>query len=618
MEAWSGTWAVDRRENWEPWMKFMGVPPDKYDAAKTAPDFHKYRMASSRFTMEHIIPAQSLHLLFCADLDGSWLPSPYTKPTVAHWAEGDMPKIAQFRNMWLEEPTAFRTEYPDWMGREGKTMRLDRRLVSGDLLEMTVHILEGEDGAAIVGPCTTIMRRVSDVGPEPVAWLRKCGRPLKTAEARKEALDQLRSLVMENVDALSSAHESDRVFPSKFNGVAGMLAHGLQAYRDHVEAFMAPEVLADRSPPMLRAGVDAEYSVVKEPLGVCINISPWNAPVQLSLMPVMAMLAAGNHAVIKPPELTPTISRMLRNLCQRYLHGFVWVEEGDREAVERLIDERADRVVFTGGGEIAKVVAARCAQHLTPVSLELGGKSPAFVDGGLTDDLLSDVVREVLQLKVVKTGQFCCAHDYLLVHETIHERFVTKLQAELEALGTGRNVRVLGRRQYDTLRRRFEAAAATAERCLPPLAAPCVFDDAELSVPATVLLEPARDCELMTCEVFGPLLPLYRVRDVADAIDRVNSSPTGKPLIAYCYSTDATSIDAFIAQTSSGNVAVNSGPQRILSNTEVSFGGVGNSGYGAVFWGQHAMSEFSNRKHVVRARSGFAKSFFSGPPPTAS
>merc|ERR1711957_280317 len=297
-----------------------------------------------------------------------------------------------------------------------------------------------------------------------------------------------------------------------------------------------------------------------------------------------------------------------------YLHGYVWVEEGAKEACERLIDEGSDRVIFTGGGEIAKHIAARCARNLTPVSLELGGKSPVFVDGDLSEEVMNDVIRETLQLKVVKTGQFCCAFDYLLVHEKIHSKFVAKLQQELEALGDKRNVKVIGKRQYDSLKCRFIAAQSTCEKCLPLHQGSCVFNDVEMSVPMTFLLEPAVDCELMTEEVFGPLLPIYKVKDVFEAIERMNGIPTGKPLIAYCYSKDPAAVDAFISQTCSGNVAVNSGPQRLQTNTEVTFGGVGNSGTGASFWGKDVMAEFTNRKHVIKAKNGFAKSSFSGPP----
>jgi acyl-CoA reductase-like NAD-dependent aldehyde dehydrogenase len=421
---------------------------------------------------------------------------------------------------------------------------------------------------------------------------------------------------MENMDEITSAHEADRVFPSKFNGVGGMILHGLAAYAELVDEFVKPVPLRDCSPAMLRAGVEADYYFVHEPKGVCINISPWNAPVQLSLIPVMAMLAAGNHAVIKPPDMVPAVSALLRRLCQKYLHGFVWVEEGGREAVERLVDEGADHLVFTGGGQIAKSVAARCAQQLTPVSLELGGKSPVFVDAGLSDALIADAVREVLQLKVVKTGQFCCAHDYLLVHEAVYDSFVAQLTAELVALEEKRNVHVIGRRVYEDLKTKFTAAAARS-KCVPPMVGPCVFNDENMSIPMTCLLEPPLDCELMTQEIFGPLLPILKVKDVAEAIDHVKARPSGKPLIAYCYTNNPEVADAFIAGTQSGNVAVNSGPQRLLANTDVAFGGVGNSGHGVSLWGRECMHEFTNRRHIIRAKNGFAKSFFSGPPPAA-
>jgi len=611
LASWTGHWALERRENWDEWLAFNGVPEGSRAAASKAPDFHKYRVTSSAFTLEHEIPVQKQHLLFCADLDGKWHPSPYPKPTVQHWSEAEQAKMSVFRNLWLEEPVKFRTEFPDWAGKNGNTMRLDRHLISNDTIEMTVHILVEDE--VVVGPCKTYMKRTSEVGPQPIAWLRSRGKSLGRAEDRMTALECMKKLVQENMDDISAAHEVDRVFPSKFSGVGGMILHGLAAYKELVEPFMAPEPLRDCSPAMLWAGIEAEYSVMNEPKGVCVNISPWNAPVQLSLIPIMAMLASGNHAILKPPDMVPTVSALLRRLCQKYLHGYVWVEEGGKETVERLIDEGSDHLVFTGGGEIAKSVAVRCAKQLTPVTLELGGKSPVFIDGDLSDAMISDAVRETLQLKVVKTGQFCCAHDYLLVHEAAHTKLIAKLTAELVALGEKRNVHVIGRRQYQGLKRKFEEAEPNA-KCVPPMEGACVFDDAAMSIPMTCLLDPPPDCELMTREIFGPLLPIVKVKDVDEAIAHVRRMPTGKPLIAYCYTESAATADAFIAGTSSGNVAVNGGPQRMLANTDVSFGGVGSSGSGVSLWGVECMREFTNRKHVMRAKSGFAKSFFSGPP----
>jgi len=561
--------------------------------------------------MEHQIPAQKLHLMFRADIDGEWHPSPYPKPTVAHWSADKEQALPMWRNSWIKEGVHMMTEIPDFMGKVGKTVFLERYLESETSIKMTVNVKEGDN--VVVGPCYSWLKKVSEKGPQPVAWLRKNGKSLKTAEERKAVLQQLRLLVTENIDAITKVHDMDRVFPARFNGVAMMLTHGIDDYLGLVDSWTTPEKIEDACPPPLKAGVEAEHTIVNEAKGVCINVSPWNAPVQLSLIPVMAMIAAGNHAVIKPPELVPNISALLRRLVTKYLHGYVWVEEGGPEAVNALIDEGADHLCFTGGGSIAKVVAARCAQQLTPCTLELGGKSPVFVDKGLPKDMLEASVREILETKVHKTGQFCCSHDYALVHEEIHEQFLATFKAGLEAVGDKRNVHLIGRRQYESLKAKWEA---TKGECFPPMA-PFALDDEKMSFPMSALLGPPADSEFLQGEIFGPVMPVVKVKDIDEAISYVQGMPTGKPLIAYCYSADDANINSFIERTSSGNVAVNSGPQRLLSNTNVGFGGIGNSGIGASMWGRDALREFSNRKHVIRPKVAdqFAKSYFSGPPP---
>jgi acyl-CoA reductase-like NAD-dependent aldehyde dehydrogenase len=126
--------------------------------------------------------------------------------------------------------------------------------------------------------------------------------------------------------------------------------------------------LEDTCPLILKSGVEAEFKAVKEPKGVCIVIAPWNAPVTLAWVPMLGMIAAGNRVVIKPAEVTPNVAIVIRRLCHKYLPGLVWVEEGAREAAERLMDEGADHLVFTGSGEVGKLVMARCARTLTPLT----------------------------------------------------------------------------------------------------------------------------------------------------------------------------------------------------------------------------------------------------------
>mmetsp|Transcript_55158 Transcript_55158/g.129136 ORF Transcript_55158/g.129136 Transcript_55158/m.129136 type:complete len:469 (-) Transcript_55158:63-1469(-) len=445
-------------------------------------------------------------------------------------------------------------------------------------------------------------------GSAPIAYLRAHGQSLRTLDERIAVLSKVTTMLTEGADELSVAQEKDRVVPSKFN--PGMLCGACRYYIEHLPAWMEPEKLEETCPPLFKGGVEADLEMVSEPKGVCINVVPWNAPVTLAVAPMLAMLAAGNHVVVKPPELTPTVSAAFRSLCAKYLAGYVLVEEGGKEAVERLIDEGADHLAFTGGSEIAKVVAARCAQTLTPVTLELGGKSPVFIDKGLSVDILASSVREILETKVYKTGQFCCAHDYALVHEGIYDAFCATLQDAIIALGSKRNVKLLGAKQYNAVKGMLEGSEASL---LPPFEGECAPDEEAMTLPMTAVLEPRRDSALLTKEVFGPLLPVLKVGSVEEATEIVKAMPTGKPLIGYCYSEDEKSVATF-QNIAAGNIAVNAGPMRFHMNFNVGFGGVGSSGTGVALWGKEAFREFSNRKYICRAKNGFAKSYFSGPP----
>lgn len=609
LDSWTGSWAFYRRENWHPYLEFMGVPEAARDIAEKAPDFHCYRVEDEHFTLDHRIPAQKLHLLFRADLDGQWHPSPYQGATVAHWSEdGSKPPIPTWRNQWIEKPTRMKTEIPDFMGK-GKTVTIERNLVSATELELTVRVWDGDKEFIQHGK--SYMNRISDDVPMPIAWLRSQSASLKTVEERQAALEQIVKLVNENIDALSEAQTKDRVVPHRFDGTARMITGACRFHQQLAVEWMTPEVLEDTCPDAMKNGVEAEFTVVNEPKGVGIAVVPWNAPITLALIPMMGMITAGNKVAVKMPELVPAVAAEFRRLIDKYLKGLVWVEEGGREACERLIDEGADHLLFTGGAEIAKSVAARCAQVLTPVTLELGGKSPVFFDENL-GPLLDSGIREIMELKVTKTGQFCCAHDYALVHASIYDEFVAKLRAAVEALGERRHVMLIGRRHYEAVKQKF--LEGDAER-VPPVEGAFVPDDAKMTLPFTCLLQPPLNSSCMTQEIFGPVLPIIKVESVDEAIATVNAIPTGKPLIAYCYSTSAESIDKFVNETSSGNLAINSGPQRLQMNFNVGFGGIGQSGSGRGFWGKEALREFSNRKTIIKAKDGkFAQSYFSGPP----
>lgn len=604
-DDWTGTWKIDRRENWDAFMEFCHIPTEKREEFLVAADFLSFRVDSAGFTLEHRAPVHNMHLLFRGDLDGTWADSPYVFDP-AH-------SNSKCFHSWVEETACFKTEYPAWCGHEGLTMITERRLVSKSCLTTTDRFFEGDTLKA--GPFTSYYDRASQDGPAPIAWLRARGKSLATAEERLEVINKVAKLIEEGVEEISSAQAVDRVVPAKF--VPGQLLGACKSYQKLVPDWIKPEPLEDTFPDAQKGGVDTDWSVINEPKGVCVNVSPWNAPMTLSVIPMLGMLAAGNRVVVKPPELVPNVSKVFRKLCDKYLRGYVWVEEGDKDAVNRLIDEGPDHLVFTGGAEIAKLVMARCAAQLTPVTLELGGKSPCFIDKGLPDGILSSAVREILETKVYKTGQFCCAHDYALVHEAIYDEFCARLRTQIDELQEKRNVPLIARRQYENVKRKLQDALLSGAECLPPQEGAFAADDIHMTLPMTGLINVPLDTAVLTEEIFGPILPIVKVANIQEAIGFINRPCSAKPLIGYCYSEDQTSIDAFLAQTSSGNVAVNAGPMRVLGNYNAGFGGIGPSGMGTSMWGKDALREFSNRKHVVRAKAGFAQSYFSGPPKPA-
>jgi hypothetical protein len=422
LEDWTGTWEATSRQKYDAFLEILGVPV--LASGTSDIELHQYRVDSTGFTMNHQILASLfsssgsgvISFRFRADLDNQWCDSPYPRRD-AGGSKGDVHPLA-WKSFWEEEPICFTSEHKDFLGLEGINVTVKRKLVSKSEISITTDVLD--KGELKVSSSTT-MRKAFSEGPSPVAWLRKEGGSLRTVEERCAALDQCIKMFSdpEGLQQIFEAQKRDRVQPPNFQGSANMLIGGAKHYQQLVPEWMKPEQLEDTCPPILKSGVEAEFKAVKEPKGVCIVIAPWNAPVTLAWVPMLGMIAAGNRVVIKPAEVTPNVAIVIRRLCHKYLPGLVWVEEGAREAAERLMDEGADHLVFTGSGEVGKLVMARCARTLTPVTLELGGKSPMFVDNGLSDAMLKDVVREILELKVYKTGQFCCAHDYALIHRDI-------------------------------------------------------------------------------------------------------------------------------------------------------------------------------------------------------
>lgn len=399
----------------------------------------------------------------------------------------------------------------------------------------------------------------------------------------------------------------ERLLAERESEIAAALAADLgrsafQAFLGDVASTKAEVVFAQKHLPKWvrpkRTGVPISMRPGRawyqhEPLGVVLIIGPWNYPVYLTLSPLVGAIAAGNCAVIKPSEHAPESSRLLARLVPEYLdtEAFV-VVEGDAEVTQELLAQGLDHALFTGGIEVGKKVMAAAASHLTPVTLELGGKSPVIVT---PDADLEVAARRIALAKFSNSGQVCIAPDYVLVDCSVQDELVKRLVETVQAfqrdeVDPGR--RIVNRRQFDRLSELIEqtdgeivlGGKAYAE---------------SVAIEPTVIVDPSPDSPEMQEEIFGPILPVLGVGSLDDAIRFVNDRP--KPLAAYLFSRSRDERTRVVREISAGGMVVNHIGLHCLV-PQLPFGGVGNSGMGA-YHGRWGFETFSHRKAVLSMRS---------------
>ncbi|ALL85168.1 aldehyde dehydrogenase (plasmid) [Pseudonocardia sp. EC080619-01] len=325
-----------------------------------------------------------------------------------------------------------------------------------------------------------------------------------------------------------------------------------------------------------------------DPLGVVLVIGPWNYPVYLTLGPLVAAVAAGNTAVVKPSEHAPATSALLAHLIPQYLDPeAVSVLEGDAAVTQAILGERVDLAFFTGGPAIGKKVMEAAAAHLTPVVLELGGKSPVVVTADADIDVAA---RRIAWVKLMNSGQTCIAPDYVLVEESVKDRLVDGIVEALEQFQIGEPAAqpIVNQRQLDRLAPMLDGHGGR-------LAAGGRLGASGLSIEPTVLVDPAPDSAVMGDEIFGPILPVLGVRSLDEAIDFVTARP--KPLGLYLFTGSRATRERVLAETSSGGVVVNHLAMHCLV-PQLPFGGVGTSGMGA-YHGEWGFQALSHRKAVL-------------------
>ncbi|MEU9808695.1 aldehyde dehydrogenase family protein [Mycobacterium sp. NPDC050853] len=327
-----------------------------------------------------------------------------------------------------------------------------------------------------------------------------------------------------------------------------------------------------------------------EPLGAILIIGPWNYPVYLTLSPLVAALAAGNCAVLKPSELAPATSALLARLVPEYLDSeAVVVVEGDALVTQELLAQGFDHVLFTGGPEIGKKIMAAAAATLTPVTLELGGKSPVIVTADADLDIAA---RRIAWVKCANSGQTCIAPDYVLADYRIRDQLVDKIVAvieQFERAGGADGRRIVNERQFARL-------AAYLAQTRGKIATGGRVTEATLSIEPTVIVDPDLGDAVMQEEIFGPILPVLAYESLDDAISFVNSRP--KPLAGYYFTKSAAVGERLVDEIPSGGAVINHVAMHCLV-PQLPFGGVGASGMGA-YHGRWGFEALSHRKSVLR------------------
>jgi aldehyde dehydrogenase (NAD+) len=318
---------------------------------------------------------------------------------------------------------------------------------------------------------------------------------------------------------------------------------------------------------------------------VCI-ISPWNFPIQLVLNPAVGALAAGNAVVAKPSEVSAASAALLGELVPKYLDAdaFKVIQGGVAETTE-LLRQRFDHIMYTGNEHVARVVMRAAAENLTPVTLELGGKSPVIVDATAN---LEFAAAHILSGKCMNAGQVCLSPDYVLVDRTVQAGLTDKLKAAItkfygdDPAASADFGRIVNKHHFARVKKLLDGAGGT-------IAAGGAAVERDLYVAPTLIVDPPPTSKIMQEEIFGPLLPIVGVDSIEEAISIVNSRP--KPLALYIFSSSSANTSKILANTSSGGACVN---ETVLHNgcSELPFGGVGISGMGAYHgkWGFDAMS----------------------------
>ena len=401
---------------------------------------------------------------------------------------------------------------------------------------------------------------------------------------RRQMLRKLSNAMHEYEKPLAEAlwidlHKSyEEAYLTELSIVYGEIRNHLR----HLSSWAKPE---RKSSPL--AILPASSRIIKEPLGNALIIAPWNYPVQLLLNPLVGAISAGCTAMLKPSPYVPNVSRVLTEMIRAtFPEEYIAIVEGNRQVNQMLLAERWDLIFFTGSPSLGKMVMEAASKHLTPVVLELGGKSPCIIDKSAD---LKVAAKRVAWGKALNAGQTCIAPDYLMIHEDVKDKFLRLLVKEWKHLLTKdpqkakHFVRIVSDKALERLIGYLDNGTIYHGG---------KYDKAERYLSPTILTDIQENAPVMQEEIFGPIFPVLTFKEINEVITFVTERE--KPLALYYFGTNG---DYVLRHTSSGGACVNDVIMHIV-NHKVPFGGVGNSGMGS-YHGKESFMAFSHRRAVI-------------------
>ncbi|ULT90252.1 hypothetical protein L3Y34_008540 [Caenorhabditis briggsae] len=410
----------------------------------------------------------------------------------------------------------------------------------------------------------------------------------KPVQFRKEQLLKLKKFIEENREALSEAvwkdlrrrHESTEILE------IGMTIGEIDYFLKNIDDWVKPTHVEKTFTTALDKPV-----IEKDPKGVVLIVSPWNYPVSMILLPMVPALAAGNTVVIKPSELSENVAATFEKLIPKYFEPkYVAVVNGGIPETTDLLEERFDHILYTGCPPVAKIIMTAAAKHLTPVTLELGGKCPVVVE----DDTDIDIsAKRIAWGKWLNCGQTCLAPDYILVNSTVKPKLVAAIRKYINEF-YGENVKASKDYARIINQRHFDRITGLLEKTQGATLIGGESDRADLFIPPTVL-DVEKNDPFMHDEIFGPVLPIITVKSFSESLEYIADGE--KPLAAYIFTKNEAKVKRLLNETSSGGVTVNDVLMHITVDT-LPFGGVGVSGMGR-YRGKFGFDTFTHEKSVL-------------------